>query len=87
MELTNHHDHPVVVIRLQDQVEAVVIPEVPDQVSDLLLPVADPQVLSLAEEDPEAVAPAAVDLEVEEETKIIKADFLIQIITKNEKVV
>jgi hypothetical protein len=86
VELTNHLDHPAVVIRLQDPVEAVVIPEVPDQVSGLLLPVADPQVLSLAEVDPEAVAPV-VDLEVEGETKIFKADFLIQIITKNEKVV
>jgi hypothetical protein len=68
-------------------VEAVVIPEVQDLVSGLLLAVADLQVLSPAEEDREVVAPAVVDQEVEEETNIINADYLIQIITKNGKVV
>jgi hypothetical protein len=61
--------------------------EVPDQVSGLLLVAADLQVLSPVEEDPEVVAPAVVDPEAVGETRIITADFLIQIITKNGKVV
>ena len=87
MELTDHHGHLVAVRthRHPDPVEAVVI-EVPDQVSDLQV-AADLQDLSpVEEEDPEVVAPA-VHPEVDAETRIIEADFLIQIITKNEKVV
>ena len=86
VELTDHPDHPVVAIRLH-QGPVVVILEVQDQVSGLLLPVAVPQVLSPAAADQEVVAPAVVDLEVEEGTNIIEADYLIQIITKNGKVV
>lgn len=88
MEPTDHHDH-LVAVRIplrQGPAEAVVM-EVPDQVSGLLPVVADPQVLSPAEADRGVVAPVVVHPEVEEETRIIRADFLIQIITKNEKVV
>ena len=88
MELTDHHGHLVAVPthRRPGPVEAVVM-EVPDQVSDLQV-AADLQDLSpVEEEDPEVVAPA-VHPEVDEETRIIEADFLIQkIITKNGKVV
>ena len=86
MELTDHHGHLVAVRthRRQGPVEAVVM-EVPDQVSDLQV-AADLQDLSPVEEDPEVVAPA-VHPEVDAETRIIEADFLIQIITKNGKVV
>ena len=87
MELTDHHGHLVAVRthRRQGPVEAVVM-EVPDLVSDLLQVAADLQVLSPVVEDPEVVAPA-VHPEVDEETRIIEADYLIQIITKNGKVV
>ena len=88
VEPTGHPDPPAAAIPHHQGLAAAVIQEVQDPVSGLLPVVEDLQVLSpVVEEDPEVVAPAVVDQEVEEETNIFEADYLIQIITKNGKVV